>query len=433
MKLPTHMDEAQKHLPMLGRLLLRKHHGSFWEDETRTLPWTFRKLRREYKAFADEFVRPYALSADLDVSTLDKDKIFLEYTKRGYASELLPPPIGNLKLRALYPWGFTGALKVEELCAACGGIGLMLLAHDLGVAPLVVSADPKTVFRWLLPIYKKLRNGEKCVMAFAITEPGAGSDVEETEGAMKAKVITRAKKVPGGYKISGRKVFISDGAVADYVTLYACLENEGVESWTCFMIDTKMEGFSLGRHEKKLGQIAGDATELILDDVFVPDKNRIGPERSGWANNRMVLNTSRPLVGAIAMGIGRGAFENCLEFCKTTKLGPKILIDYQDIQLELADMMIKLMAARAMVWNTLGRYPVPPMGTTSAATKVFASDTAVKIGYKAMEIMGDHGYMHTKNVEKPLRDARLAQIYEGTNQINRLAIIEDLWETDFYR
>lgn len=432
MKPPTHMDVAKDHLGFLGKLLVRKHYGDFWEDETRTLSWTHRRLRRQYKKFADEYIRPRALSADTDPSGLDKEWLFREYAGRGWASEMLPPPVGKLKIACLRNWGLAMVLKVEELCAACGGIGLMLLAHDLGVAPLLVGADTKTFFRWVVPIYKRLNRGEKCVMAFAITEPGAGSDVEETEGALNARLVTRARRAKDGYIINGRKVFISDGGIADYITLFACLEDEGAESWTCFMIEKGMEGFSLGRQEKKMGQKAGDATELILEDVFVPERNRVGPERAGWAINRNVLNTSRPAVGAIALGIARGAFESCVDFCRNTRQGTKLLIEYQEVQLELASMLAKLIASRSMVWYTVCQY-MPPMQMTSAAVKSYCSDTAVEICEKAMEIMGDHACLHANNVEKPLRDARLTQIYEGTNQINRLAMIEDLWDNDLMK
>jgi alkylation response protein AidB-like acyl-CoA dehydrogenase len=190
-----------------------------------------------------------------------------------------------------------------------------------------------------------------------------------------------------------------------------------------------MKGFSLGRHEKKMGQRGGDATELILEDVFIPDENRVGAERAGWAINRNVLNTSRPAVGAIGLGIGRGAWESCLDFCRRTRLGGKRLIEYQDVQIEIAGMFAKLLACRAMVWHTVSRY-LPPMPLQSAACKSYCADTAVEVCEKAMEIMGDHSYLLANNVEKPLRDARLCQIYEGTNQINRLAMIEDIWERD---
>lgn len=423
---PTHIEVAKQELGFLGRLMVRKHYGDFWEDETRTLPFSMRRLRRKYKKFADECLRPLAASADADPSSLDKTKIFLEYARRGLATELIPWPLGAMSWSAVVRRSLLPSmLKVEELCAACSGLTVMLGAHDLGMGPLLMSGSPAVFYRWVLPTYQKIKRGEKCMWAFAITEPGAGSDVEDVKGAAGAKVVTRAKKVTGGYRITGRKVFITSGALADYITLFACLGDEGLESWTCFVIEPGRAGFSRGRRERKLGQKAADASELILDDVFVPEKNRVGPERSGWALNQSVLTGSRPIVGGVALGVARGALEQGLDFCRNTRLGPKKLIEYQDVQIELADLMLKVMAARALAWNTASRF-IPPSPAASAATKVFCSDTAVEVCARVLALMGDHSYLATNSVEKILRDARVTQIYEGTNQINRLALFEDL-------
>ena len=429
--LRTHPKSARENLNFIARRLMVERELDLWEDETDALPAVLAARRRRCKAFADRFIRPRALEVETGLAEFDPWPLMLESMRWGFQTEFLPWPWGTASLRgmAAMPSPLFGAmLKVEEFCAACGGLALMLMAPDLGAAPLAISGT-WTGFNWLRKIYAKILAGEKCTTAFAITEPSAGSDAEETEGAAKAKVMSRAKKVNGGYLLNGRKCFISDGAIASHITFFAALENEGYESWTCFLVEKDMKGFSLGRKEKKMGQKAGDATELVLEDVFVPEANRIGPERSGWALNRNVLNYSRPAVGAIAVGIARGAFERCLEFCRATRLGNRRLVDYQDVQLELAEMSIQLSAARALVWHT-GRFRLPRQGV-SATAKVFAGDTGFAVCNKAMELMGDHGYLHGHGVEKALRDVRLNQIYEGTNQINRLALIEDAWETDF--
>ncbi len=428
--LETHPREAGRNLSVLGRLLLVEREQDLWEDETAILPPPLAKFRRRSREFAETFIRPRALEVEMDLAEFDPVPLLKESAKRGFQTMFLSWPWGSASVRgtmAMPSPTFVAVLKAEEFCAACAGIGLVLCAHDLGVAPLLLSGT-WTGFKWLRKIYSRINSGEKCVAAFAITEPGAGSDVEETEGAAKAKIVSRAKRTEGGYILNGRKCFISDGGIADYVTFFAALENEGIESWTCFLVESTMKGYSLGRREKKMGQKAGDATELILEDVFVPEDHRIGAERSGWALNRNVLNYSRPAVGAIAVGIARGAVESCIEFCRKTRLGNKRLIDYQDVQIEIAEMMIQLMAARALVWHT-GRYGLPRQGI-SAAAKVFGGDAAFAICNRAMELMGDHGYLHAHGVEKAMRDCRLNQIYEGTNQINRLALIEDAWETD---
>ncbi|HUT51899.1 MAG TPA: acyl-CoA dehydrogenase family protein [bacterium] len=427
-KPPTHLDVAKDKLALIGRLMVRRRHGDFWEEETRTLPRGLRRLRRRYKKFADELFRPLALAVDRDPASLDKERLFREYAARGLATELLPWPLGTMKWGAVRQGGLIASmLKTEELAAACPGLTVMVGAHDLGMGPLLVSGSWDALRRWVLPTYRRLRRGEKCVWAFAITEPGAGSDVEDPNGAMKARVVTRARKVAAGYRISGRKVFISGGAVADYVTLFACLGDEGLESWTCFVVEKGMKGFSVGRVEKKMGQKACDAAELVLDDVFVPEVNRVGPERAGWAINQLTLTASRPVVGGVALGVARGAFERCLAFCCTARQGSRRLVEFQEVQLELAEMMTRIMAARALVWNTALRY-LPPLPGASAAAKVFASDTAAEISSRALSLMSDHSYLHSAGVEKALRDARVTRIYEGTNEMNRLALFADLME-----
>lgn len=177
-----------------------------------------------------------------------------------------------------------------------------------------------------------------------------------------------------------------------------------------------------------MGQRTADASELVLDDVIVPNERVVGRVGTGWALNRNVLNFSRPAVGAIAVGIARCAFEHAVTFCNTTRLGGRPLTSYQDVQLRLADMMTKVQAARALVWHC-ARYRIPFQAAGSIA-KVFCSDTAWEVSTAAMELLGDHGYLHRYSVEKAVRDARLTQIYEGTNQINQLAIVESQIEAE---
>jgi len=229
--------------------------------------------------------------------------------------------------------------------------------------------------------------------------------------------------------LNGTKVFISDGAIADRICVYARFAGEGIESWTCFLVDRTMKGFSVGRRERKMGQRAADASEIVLEDVFVPDRNVVGRPRSGWANNHNVLNYSRPVVAAMALGHGRGAFERAVSFCRKSTHAGKRLIDRKDVQLELADMALRLWAARSFLWRSCGSFRANQ--ALSASVKVFASDTAVHVCNRAMEIMGDDGTLHRHGVERAWRDARLTQIYEGTNQINRYDIIEHQWKADF--
>lgn len=420
--------EARAQLAPVGRLIYDVRAESLWDRDTATLPRRLRARRAKYRDFARRCIAPRALAGDR--GEVEPCGLFLEAAREGLQTEWLPPPFGTgdvaslLRVNAL-----PTILKAEELAAACGGLGLVLLAHDLGTAPLILSGHLPSIAGWLRRIYAEIKRGEPAIVAFAITEPGAGSDVEETDGARTARIVTHARQVPGGWILNGRKCFISNGAVARWVTVFAALEGEGVDSWTCFLVDSRVRGFSVGRKEKKLGQRAADASELLLEDVWVPDDRRVGPVRSGWALCRNVLNFSRPGVAAIALGIARGALEHALAFCNSTRLGGRLLSSYEDVQMRLAEMTLKVQAARAFVWQS-SRYPLP-FQAAGAMTKVFCSDVAWEVSTQAMELLGDHGYLAGRNVEKAARDARLTQIYEGTNQVNRLAIIESQLGAEF--
>jgi len=414
---------SRSRLGRLGRISFDTKPISLWDRDTATLPYPFRRMRRAFRDFARQQIAPHALAADVDPHSFDVKPLFLEAAKRGYTTMFLPRPWGNLSLYSVATaMLLPAALRMEEFCAACGGLGLALGAHDLGIAPLFVSGDTKALLGWLRKIYAEIKSGQPSICAFAITEPGAGSDVEETDGAESAKLGTFARREKGGWRISGRKVFISDGGVAKWVTLFSAQEGKGAESWTCFLLDKSMPGFSVGRRERKMGQRASDASELILEDVFVPDDRVIGPVGAGWGINRNVLNYSRPVVGAIALGIARGALEHALEFCDTARLGNRPLSAYQDVQIRLADLIAKVQAMRALVWHST-RYRLP-FQAAGAIAKSYCADTAWEVCTAAVELLGDHGTLHGNFVEKAARDARLTQIYEGTNQINRLAVIE---------
>ena len=430
MKDLLHPLRAREQLGRLGRLLYAAEPLSIWEHDTRTLPLVLRRMRARYREFARSHLAPLALEADRAPESADLQGLFIASARRGFQTELMPPPWGTMQLSAvarslLLP----SALKAEELCAADGGLGLALLAHELGSAPLFVSGDLRSYIGGLGRIYREIKAGEPAIAAFAITEPGAGSDVEDTEGASAAKLSCFYERVAGGCRITGRKCFISDGAVARWITLFAAERGCGMESWTCFLLDSSMAGYAVGRHERKMGQRASDASELVLDDVFVPDDRVVGGVGTGWALNRNVLNYSRPIIGAISVGIARGAFEHAVDFYERSRLGNKPLTTYQEVQLALADMLMKLTAMRSTVWQaTRYRFPFQAAG---AIAKVFCSDTAWEVCNAALQLLGDHGYVHSNSVEKAARDARLTQIYEGTNQINRLAIFESQQGAEF--
>jgi alkylation response protein AidB-like acyl-CoA dehydrogenase len=407
----------------LGRWFYDADTLGMWERDTRTLSRSFRELRTQYRDFAREHLAPKALAHDLDPKSVNAPEIFRAAAAHGFQTQFMPWPWGTMNIRAsARSLILSTILKTEEFCAADAGVGVMLTAHDLGVAPILMSATRKGYTHWLRRIYRDIFAGKPAIAAFAVTEPSAGSDAQSTEGSGVAKLSCFYEKADGGFRLNGRKCFITNGAAAQWVTLFAAQRGAGLETWTCFLVDKSMPGFSVGRSERKLGQRATDASELILENVFVPRERVIGRVGAGWMISRNVLNFSRPVVGAVALGIARGAFESAIKFCAQTPLNGKTLLDDPDVQLSLSDMLMKLAAMRATLWQTAQhRVPFQTMG---AIAKVFCSDTAWDVCNTAMALMGEHGTVHAHGVEKMARDARLTQIYEGTNEINRLAIFE---------
>jgi alkylation response protein AidB-like acyl-CoA dehydrogenase len=431
----TELRRSAELLKPLGRALFDLGEVSMWERETATLPRRLARRRRAYRDFARRELAPLVAGADADPAGYDPRPLLGAAARAGLQSEQLPPPWGTMPVGVVRDGPlFHEVLKAEELTAVCAGLGLGLLAHGLGLAPLQLCGDLSTIRRWLVPVCRENRAGRPRLAAFAITEPGAGSDVEDTDGARTARFSTTARRVRGGYVLNGQKVFITGGAYADLVTVFATLEPEegGAgrvdRDWTCFVVERGTPGFRTGRSEHKLGQRAADATELFLDDVFVSSENLVAAERSGWAINRNVLNYSRLPVGAIAVGIARGATEAATVYCRRARLGGKPLLAYQEVQLTLADLWLETMAMRAMVWQ--GARHVRPTQGVSSAVKTFCGDRAVAVAARAIELLADDGAHVCGGVEKRFRDGRLNQIYEGTNQLNRLALVEALWETD---
>lgn len=410
--------------------LIKYDSDTLWELDTNLLPKRLRKLRKFYKDFARKHLKPYALKIDVEKDKETLEKIKIEAAKQGFFSDLLPKPLGSVDwLTYRYPFHWIASLKYEEFCSACGGLGLLIGAHSLGVAPILLSGDLNIIFKHLYPILKKNKQGIPTLMAFAITEPSGGSDVEDSEGGKKYKPMTVAKKVNGGWLLNGRKVFISGGDIAKAVTVFSALENKGLESWTCFLVYDGTKGFFRGRNELKMGQRASSATELIFEDCFVPDSQVVGGLEKGWMLNRLTLNYSRVPVGSIALGIARGAMEEAIQFAKNTEFSGKKLIEYQEIQMQIADMILLTSASRMLIWQYAKKWKAHQ--SHSSIVKVFCSDSAMKVCEIAMDILSNHSIYHKNYVEKHFRDARLTQIYEGTNQINRLSIIEDQYDELF--
>ncbi|HEY6561703.1 MAG TPA: acyl-CoA dehydrogenase family protein [Polyangiaceae bacterium] len=420
-------------LPAIIRPFIRYLPEDPWELDTRALPRPLAAYRRKLRAFAELHLRPVALDIDaaphpeLGTSHAAAHAVLVAAGRAGLLADMLPAPLGAADPRLFrYPLQMAASLKTEELAAIDGGLMLLVCVHSLGVAPVLLSGDAGMIRRVLLPAFRAGLEGRPQVLAFAITEPSAGSDVEDGHGARAQRPGVIAQRVPSGYVLRGRKCFISGGDIACNVVVFAALEGEGIESWTAFVVDVRAAGFRVARTEHKLGMRASGAAELDLDGVFVPDERVLLGPRKGWALNRATLNLSRLPVAAMGVGFARSATDVAIEFACSQALGGKPLIAYQDVQLMIADMVAETAAARAMVWSAARRQQ--PVQREASAAKFFCSDVGLRVCTRAMDLLGNHALLHGSRVEKAWRDARLTQIFEGTNQINRLAVVEDLQE-----
>jgi alkylation response protein AidB-like acyl-CoA dehydrogenase len=429
---PLSPRRAFTSLPRVAQPLVRYEPADPWEEDTATLPAALQRYRRHVRAFAERVLAPRALAFDTrphrppDIPDDDAAAVLRAAGRAGLLGDPLPRPFGSADPRlALCSLALTQALKTEELAAVDGGLMLLVCAHSLGATPLILSGELRHLRR-VVRAYRACERGEPHLFAFAITEPGAGSDVEEGHGAAVCRPGVRARAVQGGHVLCGRKVFISGGDLADEVVVFAALEGEGMASWTAFVVPRTAPGFRVARTELKMGMRASGAAELELVDVFVPHAGVVGPLRGGWALNRATLNLSRLPVAAMAVGFARAATELALDFACHHRLGRRRLIDFQDVQLELADMIADTAAARAMVWAAAARRQ--PLQREASAAKFHCTDVGARVATRAMDLLGNHAVLHHERVEKVFRDVRLTQIFEGTNQINRLAVIEDLQE-----
>ncbi len=303
-------------------------------------------------------------------------------------------------------------IATEELSRVCGGIALAFAASALGAYPILLFASDEQKKKYLPPI----ASGEK-LAAFAITEANAGSDAGAVE--------TRAELDGDEYVLNGTKQWITNGGEAEIYSVVArTKKGTGIRGISTFIVEKDTPGFTFGKKEDKMG-IRGSATrELVFQDCRIPKENLLGREGMGFMVAMRTFDKSRPGVAAQAVGIAQGAFDEAAKYARQREQFGKPIGSFQAIQFMLADMATEIEAARALVY--LAARVVDSgeknIGKLSAMAKVFASDMAMRVTTDAVQILGGYGYMKEYPVEKMMRDAKITQIYEGTNQIQRTII-----------
>jgi len=314
---------------------------------------------------------------------------------------------------------FELCLATEEFSRGCGGVSITYAASALGTYPIILFGNDEQKKRFL-PILAK---GEK-LAAFGITEPAAGSDA--------SAIQTTAKKQGDHYILNGTKHFITNGGEADiYVVIAMTDKSRGARGASAFIVEKGTPGFTFGKKEDKMGIRASATSELVFTDCKVPKENLLGKEGQGFILTMKTFDKSRPGVGAQALGIAQGALDEAVKYARERQQFGKSISNFQGIQFMLADMATQIEAARALIYAAAREIDndAKNIGPHSAMAKLYASDVAMKVTTDAVQIFGGYGYMKEYPVEKYMRDAKITQIYEGTNQIQRsiigLALIKE--------
>lgn len=301
---------------------------------------------------------------------------------------------------------------IEEISKACAATGAILAVHtSAGTVPLVLFGTKEQKETYV----PALAEGTK-VGAFALTEPGAGSDA--------SKVATTAVLDGDEYVLNGTKCFITNGGAAEVYCIFATIDkSKGIKGITGFIVPKDTPGFSIGKKEEKMGIRASSTTELILQNCRIPKENRLGSEGEGFKIAMIVLDGARIGIGAQAVGIAQAAYEEAAAYAKVREQFGKPVAAQQAVAFMLADMAIQIEAARQLVYHAAQLKDAGlPFGKEAAMAKTFASDVAVKVALDAIQVMGGYGYSREYPAERLLRDAKITQIYEGTNQIQRVVI-----------
>lgn len=363
------------------------------------------ELIRVVRELVAKEIAPYA--AEMDETEKFYDGLMEKLAAQGLFSVVIPEEYGGAGLDAL-----TIAALYEEIGKGCAGVATTVAANALASYPVIIAgteAQKKKYFDVL---------AEGNLAAFALTEPGTGSDA--------GSVSTRAVKTEDGkgYVLNGTKCFITNGALAEMFVVFAnTRKTGGIRGLTAFIVRKGTPGFTVGKAENKMGIRSSNTTELIFQDCFVPAEDRLGREGQGFRIAMNTLDAARPLVGAVSVGIAEAAFRACSEYAKVRVQFGKPIASFEMVQSMIADMAIEIEAARMMVQKACWMKDQGlDFSRQAAMSKCYASDVAMRVTTNAVQVMGGYGYIKEYPVEKYMRDAKIMQIYEGTNQIQRLVI-----------
>jgi alkylation response protein AidB-like acyl-CoA dehydrogenase len=367
------------------------------------------EFRAAVRRFAEKEIAPNAAEADEKA----------EYPWRSFHAYR-----DSGMVRSIYPEEYGGdgggslvyALLIEEIARVCASSSLFALISRLGMTPVIEHGSEELRQKYL----PRIASGE-WQASYCLSEPQAGSDV--------AAMTTRAVRDGDDYVLRGRKTWITNAGVSDVYTVFAKTDpGAGHRGISAFVVERGFPGFSIGKLEHKMGVRGSPTGEVVLDDVRVPAENLIGEEGRAFGYAMGALDKSRPIVGAQAVGIAQGALEVAGRYTLDRRQFDQRIADLQGIQFMLADMATQLQASRLLVYEACARIDAgaPGVGRASSMAKLFAGDMAMRVTTDAVQLLGGAGYTRDFPVERMMRDAKITQIYEGTNQIQRVVIAKRL-------
>ncbi len=367
-----------------------------------------RSLQETAHRFAKEVIRP--VSAKYDVADAFPRAELEQAWKTGLSCEVIPQEYGGLGLGVL-----DLCLVDEELAWGCAGFWVSLTVNNLALNALVLAGTDAQKKKFLPPFTETFR-----MVSYCQSEPGAGSD----PGALR----TTAVKKGDHYVLNGSKQWITNAGEADLFLVFANTEPKaGKHGITCFAVEKGTPGLVVGKKEDKMGQRASDTRQVVFDDCAVPAANRVGEEGQGFKLAMRLLDRSRPTIGAAATGIARAAMEHAARYAQERQQFGQAIAGFQGVQFLLADMAKDVSASRLLSWHAAWLVDQKLPSTEAASiSKCFATDAAMRVTTDAVQVFGGYGYTKEYPVEKLMRDAKVLQIYEGTNQIQRVVIAREL-------
>ena len=361
------------------------------------------ELQEMVREFVNKEITPFA--GEMDRNNEAMPGLMEKAADMGLLNLIVPEEYGGPGLDSV-----TVAMIYEELGKGCAGIATSMAANSLASYPILLSGTEEQKVE-----HCNLLN-EGGLAAFALTEPNAGSDA--------GGVATTAVKDGDNYILNGTKAFITNAGIADTFLVFAnTRKSGGIRGLTAFIVPKGTPGFKVGKKEDKMGIRPSNTCELILQDVVIPVKNRVGREGEGFRIAMTTLDSARPFVGAVSVGLAQAALDVAVKYAKERKQFGQPIASFQMIQAMVADMAIKVETARLMVQKVCWmRDQGMNFAKEAAMAKCYAADVAMQVTTDAVQIMGGYGYSREYPVEKMMRDAKIMQIYEGTNQIQRLVI-----------